>query len=118
MFLFCSIIYLGDIMTDLTIKVLDKLDDIINELDNSDLIKDLVKYKELSLHDKELSKLMDNYKKESDNPYSNSFKEAKTSLYKNENFYNYNHLEGELRFLVLNINSRLNKLVPKKSCVR
>ncbi len=103
-------------MTDLTIEVLDKLDDIIKELDNSSLINDLVKYKELSLNDPELSKLMDNYKKKSDNPYSNSFKEAKKALYSNDNFYNYNHFEGELRFLILNINSRLNKLVPKKNC--
>lgn len=105
-------------MTELTITVLDRLDSIINELDNSELIKELVKYKKLSLNDKELSKLMDNYKKESSNPYSNSFKEAKKKLYDNTNFYNYNHLEGELRFLVLNINSRLNKLVPKKNCVK
>ena len=102
-------------MTDLTIEVLDKLDDIINELEDSTLIKDLVKYKELSLNDKELSILMNNYKKESSNPYSNSFKEAKKNLYNNENFYNYNHLEGELRFLILNINSKLNRLLPKGS---
>ena len=102
-------------MTDLTIKVLDKLDDIINELDDSTLIKDLVKYKELSLKDKELSNLMDNYKKESSNPYSNGFKEAKKKLYSNEDFSNYNHLEGALRFVILNMNSKLNRSLPTGS---
>lgn len=98
-------------MTDLTIKVLDKLDIIRNDF--KDYIEELNTLKTICLEDKDLFILKEKYKSLESNPYSNEFKTVREELFSNYNFSSYNDKINELNLMILNINNRLKDLIPK-----
>ena len=87
--------------------------ELIDELDKSDLIKDLTFYKDKVLGNKELCELI-NEGKNCDDKYL--LMDIKRSLYKNSDYKNYINSYNQLFYIVMNINQRYNKLLKDKSC--
>ena len=87
--------------------------ELIDELDNSDLIKELVFYKNKVLNNKELCELI-NQGKNCDDKYL--VMDIKRRIYKNSDYKNYINSYNQLFYIVMNINQRYNKLLNYKSC--
>lgn len=97
------------------IKLLDIMDELIKTLDNSHLIKEINILKKEIYEDKELSNLLDKFKKLSE--YDNEYIEIKTKIIENEKIKRFRKLEHELNYLIRNINKKLNSLTNKGSCI-
>ena len=97
------------------IKLLDIMDELIKTLDNSPLIKEINILKKEIYEDKELSALLDKFKKLSE--YDNEYIEIKTKIIENEKIKRFRKLEHELNYLIRNINKKLNSLTNKGSCI-
>lgn len=90
--------------------ILLQLDKVINTLDQSRLIKELIDTKNKIYSDKILKLKIDSYHQ---NPYQESLKKE---IYQNDSFMEYKHLENEVYFLILEINQKLKQLIEEKSC--
>ena len=99
------------------IELINKIDDLINALDSSFLIKKLDLTKKSIYSDSSLRKLLDEYKKETENHYSSEKLRIKKELIDNPKISEYRSLEQELYLLTLTINKKLKSLVNEKSCV-
>ena len=96
-------------------EIMKKTYELIDVLEESDLISELTNYKEKIINNLELSKLIS---------MGNSTKDEyllldiKRKLYKNSDYKNYMDKYNELMYIVMNINSRYNKLLGKGSCFK
>ena len=96
-------------------EIMKKTYELIDVLEESDLISELTNYKEKIINNLELSKLIS---------MGNSTKDEyllldiKRKLYKNSDYKNYMDKYNELMYIVININSRYNKLLGKGSCFK
>ena len=96
-------------------EIMKKTYELIDVLEESDLISELTSCKEKIINNLELSKLIS---------MGNSTKDEyllldiKRKLYKNSDYKNYMDKYNELMYIVMNINSRYNKLLGKGSCFK
>lgn len=94
-------------------EIMIKTYELVDVLDSSKLILDLVKYKDIILNDKDLRKLIDKGNNTNDEYL---LLDIKRRLYKNSDYKNYMDKYNELMYIVMKINQRYNKLLGKGSC--
>lgn len=96
-------------------EIMKKTYELIDVLDESELIRDIVIYKDRILEDNSLCELIRRGNLEDDKYL---FLDIKRTLYKNKKYKDYMDKYNELMYLVMNINSRYSKLLGKGSCHR
>ena len=94
--------------------LLEKLEELIYELDNCQEIKEMNKLKEEIYQDNNLSNLLNKYKNL--DKYDSSILNIKKEIISNPLITRYRELENKLYFTILESNKRLNTLVDKKGC--
>ena len=87
---------------------------LLDTLDNSEVIKKLTKYKQLSEQDEEVLSLVKQMNKEDNNSKK---VELKKKLYDNINYKNYMDAYNELNYIVLKINNKYNEYTNTKKCI-
>jgi len=87
--------------------------ELIDELEKSDLIKELTFYKDKVLNNKELCDLIDKGNS-SDDKYL--VMDIKRRLYKNSDYKNYINSYNQLFYIVMSINNRFKKILNDKNC--
>ena len=87
--------------------------ELIDELDKSDLIKELIFYKDKVLNNKDLCDLI-NKGKNCDDKYL--VMDIKRKLYNNGDYKNYINSYNQLYYIIMDINQRYNKVLNSKSC--
>ena len=92
-------------------ELMELVDNLKKELDKKDEIIDIKKYNKIISCDKELLKDIEEYNKTMDS-------NIKNRIISNENFNLYKEKETNLNFLILEINSKLNKINIKKDCFK
>ncbi len=90
-------------------ELLDKLDNLKNELDSSTLVVDIKKCLDKVNNDKELSKLLEEYK-----VYPNDI--IKSKILENKTFQEFKIKETELNLFIMEMNSKLKTISKKGSC--
>ena len=95
--------------------IIEKLDELLAVFDNSEEIKQLKDIKEKIYSDKDLEKIITEYKK-TNTKYNDSSVELKREIINNKLVSEYKLLENNLYFLVLEINKKLNTLINERSC--
>ena len=93
--------------------IINKTYELIDVLEESSLIKDLVYYKNKILNNKELCSLIDRGNKEEDKYVLMSIKK---DLYKYLEYKEYMRLYNELNYIVMDINSRYKGLFNERGC--
>ena len=96
-------------------EIMIKTYELIDVLDSSKLILDLVKYRDIILKDKDLRKLINEGNSTNDEYL---LLDTKRRLYKNNDYKNYMDKYNELMYIVMNINNRYKKLLGKGSCFK
>lgn len=91
--------------------IIEKTYKLIDTLDNSSLIKNLTKYKNKLLKNKELLEKINITKKEK-NP--KKLIQLRTELYQNNDYKMYMKYYGELSFIVLKINKKYSEYTNTK----
>lgn len=95
-------------------KINNKIDELINILNNDSRIKRLRKLKVELDNDKSLISKIESLK--SLDQYSTEYKDIKLDLFKNPKFVEYKELENEINILILEINQKLKTLTDERSC--
>ena len=95
--------------------IINKTYELIDELDNSDIIKNIDYYKSRVLSNEELVNLI-NRGKDTQDKYL--LMDIKHKLYKNSDYKNYIDNYNELFYIVIDINNRLKKLLNDKICYK
>lgn len=98
-------------MHDIILKTYE----LIDALDDSDLIANLTKYKELVVKDRNLMILLDRGNNSSD---VEEIRKIKQELYSNDNYKNYMQYYNELFYIIVNYNMRINKILGARSCFK
>ena len=96
-------------------EIMKKTYELIDVLVESELIRDIVIYKDRILEDNSLCELIRRGNLEDDKYL---FLDIKRTLYKNKKYKDYMDKYNELMYLVMDINSRYSKLLGKGSCHR
>lgn len=91
--------------------LLEKTNQLIDEIDNSDMVKELLKTKKTIYNDKELEKQLEEYR-----ALETTDVLLKKRIISNPLVVKYRNLENELYFTVLNINNIFRKITDKKGC--
>ena len=92
-------------------EVIDKTYKLIDTLESSSLIKNLTKYKNRLLKDKEVLKKIEKAKKETNN---NKLISLRKELYQNNDYKMYMKYYQELYFIVLKINKKYAEYTTTK----
>ena len=90
-------------------ELMEKVDNLIDTIDNSKQVKDIKNINEKIMQDKELLDLIKRYNE----TYDEGIKEM---IINNKLFSEYKHKETELNILILEINSRLKEINSKGKC--
>ncbi len=96
-------------------KVMEKTYLLIDELEKSDIIKNITIYKEKIINNQEIQELINKGNKET-NDYIIS--DIRKKLYKYNDYKNYMDNYNKLMYIVMDINSRLNKITNNKNCYK
>lgn len=91
-------------------EIEDKLDNLINQLDNNEYVKEIKKLNKKIKDDKELMKLLEEYK-------YNKSDSLKRKILENENFKEYKTAETEINFIIMYLNKRLKEIKDGKECI-
>lgn len=94
-------------------KIMECTYDLIDELDKSDVIRDIAIYKNNIMNNKELRDLIDKGNN-CDDEYL--VRDIKKKLYEYEDYRGYMDCYNKLMYIVMDINSGFNKLVSVKNC--
>ena len=94
-------------------EIMEKTFELIDALEDSDLIKELDKYKKRISSNESLSKLIKEGNTTSD---KYMLLDIKRRLYKDSDYKNYMDSYNKLMYIVMDINSRYNKLLGKGCC--
>ena len=94
-------------------EIMEKTFELIDALEESDLIKELDKYKRRISSNESLSKLIKEGNTTSD---KYMLLDIKRRLYNNSDYKNYMDSYNKLMYIVMDINSRYNKLLGKGCC--
>ena len=92
--------------------VLNSLDDLIDELDCSDIIMNLSKYSAIIRSNEEIQELL--LKSKFCDKYE--FMDIKNRLYKIEDYRKYIDAYNELFYIVMDINYKINDLISDRKC--
>lgn len=95
-------------------EIIEKTYELIDVLDNSDIIKNIDKYKERILNNKELLDLID--KGNRCDEYQ--LLDIKKKLYGNKDYKSYMDNYNKLMYIVMDINSRYIKIIDERSCIK
>lgn len=98
---------LGDVMSE----VIEKTYKLIDTLEHSSLIKNLTKYKNKLLKNKQVLNKIDNIKKETN---KEKLILLRKELYQNNDYKMYMKYYGELSFIVLKINKKYSEYTKTK----
>lgn len=90
-------------------KVLEKLDNLKEEIKKEEVVKDYLKIKQEVLEDDLLKKLIEDYHKL-------PTEKKKEEIIQNNLFKKYKEKENELNFLILKINNEFKKLKKTTAC--
>lgn len=90
-------------------ELMEKVDNLIDTIDNSKQVKDIKNINEEIMQDKELLDLIKRYNE----TYDEGIKEM---IINNKLFSDYKHKETELNILILEINIRLKEINSKGKC--
>lgn len=96
-------------------RVMEKTYLLIDELEKSDIIKNITIYKEKIINNQEIQELINKGNKET-NDYIIS--DIRKKLYKYNDYKNYMDNYNKLMYIVMDINSRLNKITNNKNCYK
>ncbi len=96
-------------------EVIEKTYDLIDELDNSIIIKELLLYKKEITHNKEIQELLSRGNNLEDDYALKSIKEK---LYSYREYKKYMENYTKLRYITMDINNKINSLINNKSCHR
>ena len=94
-------------------EIMEKTYVLIDELDKSDIIKDITFYKERIMNNDKIRELVSKGNN-TDDEYI--IREIKQKLYTYDDYKNYMDNYNKLMYIVMDINNRLNKLIINKSC--
>lgn len=94
-------------------EIMEKTYALIDELDKSDIIKDITFYKERIMNNDKIRELVSKGNN-TDDEYI--IREIKQKLYTYDDYKNYMDNYNKLMYIVMDINNRLNKLINNKSC--
>lgn len=100
----------------MTEEINNKLNDLIDSIDNNLKTVKMKELKERIYNDKILEKKLKEFR-ELENKYSKEYVELKRDILDNPIVREYQQLENELYFTVLEINKRLNSLIDRKKCL-
>ena len=95
-------------------KINNKVDELINILNNDSRIKRLYELKVELNNDKSLMSKIESLKNL--DQYSTKYKDIKLDLFKNSKFVEYKELENEINILILEINQKLKTLTDERGC--
>jgi len=95
--------------------LLEKLDELYNEINDCDEIKKILELKNKIYSDENLKLLLDKYRN-SFNKYDLEFINLKEEIINNSLVKRYREIENKLYFTTLEINQKLNTLVNQKRC--
>jgi hypothetical protein len=94
-------------------KIIEATYELIDELDNSDIIKNITFYRDRIKNNLEVCSLIEK-SKNTDDKYI--IMDIRRKLYSNSDYKNYIDSYNQLYYIVMNINKRLNKLVNNRRC--
>lgn len=94
-------------------EIMEKTYVLIDELDKSDIIKDITFYKERIMNNDKIRELVSKGNN-TDDEYI--IRKIKQKLYTYDDYKNYMDNYNKLMYIVMDINNRLNKLINNKSC--
>lgn len=94
----------------------NKLYELLDVIDNNEKVYRMKKLKNEIYNCSELKQLFDEFRKISDNEYSDKYVKLKKEILSNNIISEYKSLENELYFTVLEMNKILNSLVNKRKC--
>jgi predicted CopG family antitoxin len=94
-------------------KIIEKTYELIDALDNSDIIRNLVYYKKKLGDNKEVLELVNKYNNTKDD---NELIKIKRELYNDREYKNYLDNYNKLHNIVLKINYRYRKILNSRSC--
>ena len=92
----------------------DALYSFVDEIDNSDIIKQLDFYRNKMNESDEVKELINIFNKSKQD--NTDIQKTKIKLYENEIVSNYLHYEQQLNYIILGLNKDLNNLIGKKGC--
>lgn len=96
-------------------EVIEKTYDLIDELDNSIIIKEILLYKKEITDNKEIQELLSRGNNLEDDYVLKSIKEK---LYSYKEYKKYMENYTKLRYITMDINNKINSLINNKSCHR
>ena len=94
-------------------EIIEATYELLDELDNSDIIKNLVLYKDKVKNNKELINLI-NKGKNTEDRYI--IIDIKRKLYNNNDYKNYINYYNELFYIITKINNYYKKITKTKTC--
>lgn len=96
-------------------EIMTKTYALIDELEKSEIIKNITFYKERIMNNKELKNLIDKGNNTLDEYI---IRDIRQKLYKYSDYKNYMDNYNKLMYITMDINSRFNKLINNKNCHR
>lgn len=94
-------------------KIIEKTYELIDALDNSDIIKKMIYYKNKVVSNEEVINLVNKY---NDTKDDNELITIKKELYSNQDYKNYIDYYNQLHNIVLKINYQYKKIISSRSC--
>lgn len=94
-------------------NIIEKTYLLIDELDKSDIIKNITIYKEKVLKNKDIANLLEKARSTNDEYI---LYDIRKKLYKYDDYKEYMHYYNELNYLVLDINNRFKKYINDRIC--
>ena len=88
--------------------LLDKLDTVINDFNNSEEVKEFTILKDKVLNNDRVKELLDRLNNLDNN--SKEYKDIKKELFEIDDYKNYKHLENELYYFSLEASEKLSSL--------
>ncbi|MEE3343324.1 MAG: hypothetical protein VZS44_04455 [Bacilli bacterium] len=96
-------------------QIIEKTYLLIDEIDKSDIIKNITIYKQKLLHNKNIQSLLAKAKSTEDEYI---LYDIKQKLYKYNDYKQYMHYYNELNYIVIDINNRFKKFTNINTCSR
>ena len=96
-------------------EIMEKTYDLIDELDASDIIKNITFYKTKIMNNDDIRELINKGNNTLDDYV---IMDLKKRLYKYDEYKNYMDNYNKLMYIVMDINNRLNKIINNKNCHR
>ena len=90
-------------------ELIIKVNNLIDTIDNSDIVKDIKKYNDKVMKDEKLLKLLEKYQETKD-------EKTKEEIMSNKLFQEYKLKESDLNIMIMSINQKLKTISKERSC--